>query len=134
VSALALPWRPGPAAGAEAGEVVVLGSRLELAAVRDLPAFLRASLRLRRAAARAPGGLGLALLADLRRLRFWTLSAWIDQDALDAFTASPAHRQVMRRFRGRLRASQFETWPAATPALPPSWDEVRDRLSAGAGA
>ncbi len=139
-----LPWTPaGRAAALESRPdaatacPLVLGSRLELGSYRDVPGFLRAALRIRKQVRRAPGALGVSLIAQPARKTFWTLSAWTDQRALDAFVRTPPHLDVMRQFRGRLVDPRFTTWSVAAADLPkphstaPSlWHDARDRLAA----
>jgi hypothetical protein len=127
-----LPWttiRPAPADG----EVVVLASRLELPSLRLVPGFMRRALAVHRATRRADGAVGASLLAQPAAKVFWTLSAWEDEASLRRFVADPAHRDVMRRYRGTVRHATFTTWtvPAGSP-LPPSWDEARARVEAAA--
>ncbi len=110
------------------GRVVAMASRLELRRLRDVPAFLLASLRLRRRFRAAAGGVGLALAAEPMRRTFWTCSEWTGQDALRAFTGAPAHVQVMRRFRPAMAASAFVT-RSAPAGVPPGWGEARARIA-----
>lgn len=108
-------------------------SRLELTRVRDLPGFLVSALRLRRAVMGAPGAVGVSLRAEVSRRTFWTLSAWSDKDALDAFTRSDYHRGVMVKYRNRMAGSHFHTWTdTSTTALPPEWDDAVLRYDASA--
>ncbi len=82
-----LPWTAGPAADTD-GDVLVMASLLKLRSFRRVPGFLRAALAIRRHALAADGFAGLALNTDLPRRTFFTLSAWRDRDALDAFIRS----------------------------------------------
>ena len=125
---ITLPWTPGtsPAPG---HPVVVMASRLELRRRRDVPAFLVASLRLRRAFRHAPGSVGLGLAAQPWSRTFWTLSTWASPADLRAYSASPLHRDVMRRFRPAMAGSTFVEWTSDDDAAP-SWDEARERLAA----
>jgi quinol monooxygenase YgiN len=139
-----VPWTPAdPTAAAEAradaapAAPLVLGSRLELRTYRDVPRFLRAALRIRTQVRRAPGALGVSLIAQPARKTFWTLSAWTDEDALDTFVRTPPHLDVMRQFRGRLVDPRFTTWTVAAADLPqahssarPLWQDARVRLAA----
>lgn len=124
---LELPWAPGPSTPTTE-PVVVMASRLELAQYRHVPAFLIASLRLRRALRSAPGALGLGLAAAPGSRTFWTLSIWRGQEELRAYAASPLHRRVMSRFAPRMAASTFVDWAASGEHVP-SWEEARQRLT-----
>jgi quinol monooxygenase YgiN len=131
-----LPWtiteptEPG-------SDAVVLGSRLELRSFRHIPAFMSSALKLRKQVLDMPGALGVSLIAQPSRKTFWTLSAWTDEAALEAFVATPAHLAVMRRFHDRLDHPSFATWTVPTAELPKPrsnasamWDDARQRLVA----
>jgi hypothetical protein len=124
-----LPWTNGPAAPTP----VVMASRLELRRRRDVPAFLLASLRLRRMVRSAPGAGGLGLAAQPWSKTFWTLSTWASQDDLHAYAATPVHREIMRRFRPAMAGSTFVEWTHDGDA-PPTWDEARRHLTSAAQA
>jgi hypothetical protein len=79
----------------------------------------------------------VSLIAQPSRKTFWTLSAWTDEAALEAFVATPAHLAVMRRFHDRLDHPSFATWTVPTAELPKPrsnasamWDDARQRLVA----
>lgn len=110
-----------------ATHLVTMASRLELRRLRDVPAFLIAALRLRRRFADVDGGVRLDLEARPLRRTFFTLSTWRDRDALDAYTADPLHRDVMRTFRSRMAGSAFVTWDHDGSSLP-GWTDARSRL------
>jgi hypothetical protein len=131
-----LPWTTTAVASDPGADAVVLGSRLELRSLRDVPAFMGAALKLRKQVREMPGTLGVSLIAQPSRKTFWTLSAWIDQPSLDAFVGMPAHVAVMRRFHDRLEDSAFTTWKMSTTELPEPrsnakklWSEVKQRLA-----
>ncbi len=116
-----LPWTGGPMADSardDDAETIVLGSFLQLHSYRDIPGFLRAAARIRSQVLASPGAMGVSLIAQPTRRTFWTLSAWTDQAALDAFVRAVPHMDVMRKYRGRLRASAFTTWTVAASDLP----------------
>jgi hypothetical protein len=121
-----LPWTTGT--DTPTGPTVVMASRLELRRRRDVPAFLLASLRLRRAFRGATGSIGLGLAAQPWSRTFWTLSTWTTQADLRAYSASPLHRAVMRRFRRAMAGATFVEWTHAELA-PPTWEEARHRLT-----
>ncbi len=128
-----LPWVSGPGRArrdvAVRGEGrVVMASRLELRRFRDVPAFLMASLELRRVFRRTPGADALSLRASLLGRTFWTLSVWESHDALRAFSADATHAAVMRRFHPVMRMSQFVDWSNAGADLP-TWQQARRRIT-----
>jgi uncharacterized membrane protein len=119
----ALPAAHGPAHPSQAGAVMV--SRLELRSIRDVPGFLGAALRLRRAFRTAPSAITLRLAASPLAGTFWTWSSWVDQRGLQEYTRSPLHVQVMRHYRSGMRDSAFRILDPAQDALPTTWGEVR---------
>jgi uncharacterized membrane protein/quinol monooxygenase YgiN len=126
----ALPRVMGPAAEEPAG--VVLISRLELRSLRQVPAFLRAALQLRRALRKAPGAISLDVAAQPLTKTFWTWSIWTDETAMNIYVRSPLHVEVMHSYRGNLASSAFQ---AVGPVeAPHSWPDVRARLAAGQAA
>jgi heme-degrading monooxygenase HmoA len=129
-----LPWTV--ARPAEPGsEALVMGSTLELRSYTTIPSFMAAATKLRTAVRRAPGAYGVSLIAQPKHKKFWTLSAWVDQHALDAFVRSPEHADVMRRFHDRMSASSFRFWTVPVESLPEGgnaaglWAEARARLA-----
>ncbi|MFJ1753146.1 antibiotic biosynthesis monooxygenase family protein [Kitasatospora sp. NPDC088134] len=128
---LTLPWTPGPATAEPPARPVVMIAELEVRALRHVPGFLLASLKVRRAARRAPGSLGVALRTAPLRRTFWVLSAWTDHDSLRAFVRSDTHRAAMTALRPAMARSAFADWAADTPAAP-RWAEADRQLAATA--
>jgi uncharacterized membrane protein len=130
---LCVPWAYGPAGRravlAEAGNRVVMASRLELRRWRDVPAFLVAALRLRALLRRSPGALALSLRAAPVRRTFWTLSMWENHDALRAYAAHERHVQVMRRFGRVMTNSTFADWSTSAAGLP-DWPDAAAAVAA----
>src|SRR6476469_9069335 len=131
-----LPWTTTQATAEAERDAVVLGSRLELRAVRHVPGFLVAAMKLRKQVRAMPGALGVSLIAQPAHKTFWTLSACVDQASLDAFVATPAHRAVMRRYHDRMHGSAFTTFAVKAGNLPEPrsnaeelWTEAKQRLS-----
>ena len=130
-----LPWARGTAAAAPTEAVVVLGSRLELRSYWPILGFLRAAAAVRKQARASPGALGVSLVAQLRGKTFWTLSAWVDQAALDAFVSKSPHRDVMSHYGPDLAASKFATFTIRPDEVPKPnsnasdlWRTARDHL------
>lgn len=92
-------------------------SRLELTRARDIPGFLVAALRIRRATLKAPGAAGVSLRAAPLSRTFWTLSSWTDQDAITAFVASDTHIAVMNKYRDRWQDRTSTRGPRPNPAM-----------------
>jgi hypothetical protein len=134
-----LPWTTADADATgepPAGAVLVLASRLELRRLRSVPGFLAAAMRVRAQVRRSPGALGVSLVAQPGRRTFWTLSAWTDQAAIDAFVGTAPHRDIMRRFHDAMKGASFVSWTVHADALPAVhsnarelWRAARDRLT-----
>jgi hypothetical protein len=131
-----LPWTTTDVQADRGTEAVVLGSRLALQSLRDVPGFVGAALKLRKQVRAMPGAIGVSLIAQPMGKTFWTLSAWVDQAALDAFVATPAHVAVMQRYHERMVDSAFTTWTVKTGDLPERrsnakqlWTEAKRRLA-----
>ncbi|MER5602203.1 DUF3291 domain-containing protein [Streptomyces sp. NPDC002265] len=128
-----IPWLPGTDRGAAApegaaGPPLVMASRLELRSLWSVPGFLLLSLVVLRQARRSPGLIGTSLRAEPLRRTFWTLSAWRDQEALNAFDRTGPHARSVRRLRPGTRSSVFVFWSTERDRLPVTWDEARRRL------
>ncbi|MFW3169798.1 hypothetical protein [Geodermatophilus sp. CPCC 206100] len=122
-----LPWT---AAAPGSGAGVVLVTRLELERLRDVPAFLRTSLAIRRQVAASPGARSLLLRAQPLARTFTTVSAWDDEAAVAAFARAEPHRGAMRAWRPRLRTFSNTTLPGTAGTAP----TVDAALSAASGS
>ncbi len=123
----ALPWKNYETVGADS-ESTVMASRLPLRSHLRIPAFLAATVRIRRQLARSPGLLGYALKAQLGARTFWTVSAWKSRDDLDRFARSDPHATDVDNIRANMDPTTFVFWTARAGDLPISWDEVRRRI------
>jgi hypothetical protein len=79
-----LPWRTKTQPDPDR-TYLVMASRLPLRSRRTVPRFLRLTLSVVRQLERTDGLVGYTLLAQPMKKTFWTLSAWTDQQHLDAF-------------------------------------------------
>jgi heme-degrading monooxygenase HmoA len=123
-----LPWTAtGANAGPDSGEILVMASLLQLDSVRRVPGFLRAATAIRRQILRADGAIGVSLNTALPRT-FYTLSAWRDRGALEAFVRSEPHIGSMRRYRRVMADARFVFWTITAHELPPTWTEAQHRL------
>ena len=123
----ALPWKSFGTVD-PAHEYVVMASRLPLRRYRDVPAFLRASMDIRRQLAKAEGLLGYGLDAKLLRRTFWTLSVWRDGDTLDSFARANPHAARVQRIRPVMGPTTFVTWTVPGGQLPVTWTDARKRI------
>ncbi len=119
-----LPWRD---VAEPEGPLAVSVTRLTLKRWRDVPAFLRTAMALRRDLADQPGAVTLGLAAEPWARRFWTLSAWRDEESLTAYVRSPGHAAAMRRFGRGMTDATSARWTAEGR---PTWAEARERLAA----
>ncbi len=123
----ALPWKRIDEVD-ETTELTMMASRLPLRSHRHIPGFLRATLRIRRQLAAAPGVVGYALDAKLFAKTFWTVSAWRSREQLEAFAATDPHRGDVGRIRSHMEPTTFVFWTATASDLPIPWDDVRRRI------
>jgi len=123
----ALPWTPGRYR--DGTELHVLTSSLPLNRYRDIPRFLRWSLKIRRQLRNDPGCAGFALDAQLASKTFWTLSAWQSRDAMMRFVRSGEHAAMLRDMAGRVAGSRFTESTTAGSDLPLDWAAARQRLA-----
>jgi quinol monooxygenase YgiN len=124
----ALPWTSRTAVGGD-DECVVMASRLPLAHYRHIPAFLAATMAIRRQLAAADGLIGYALDAHLMSRTFWTVSAWQSREALDAFSRANPHSARVSAIRPRMQPTTFTFWTCPGSELPVHWHEVRRRIA-----
>lgn len=59
---------------------------------------------------------------------YWTLTVWESEDAMYAFVGSDVHVEAMSRAAEFGRAGEVVRWEAPAARIPPSWDEVLERL------
>ena len=123
----ALPWKRIDEVDATT-ELTMMASRLPLRSHLHIPGFLRATLRIRRQLAAAPGIVGYALDAKLFAKTFWTVSAWRSREQLEAFAATDPHRSDVGKIRSHMEPTTFVFWTAAASDLPIPWDDVRRRI------
>ena len=124
----ALPWTNGPHQPAPGEELHVLTSTLPLTHYRDVPRFLRWTMKIRRQLATAEGCAGYSLDARLLRKTFFTLSAWQDGEAMNRFVRSGQHATMLADMAGRLGQSTFVESSIPGTELPLDWAAARQRL------
>ncbi|GAA2509178.1 DUF3291 domain-containing protein [Streptomyces longisporus] len=126
-----IPWMPGTAKdGTEpASPPLVMASRLELRSLLGVPRFFLLSLVIFQQVRNSPGLLGASLKAEPLKRTFWTLSAWRDQEALNAFSAKDPHARSVRGLRPGMKGSVFVFWNTERDQLPITWDEAQRRLA-----
>jgi hypothetical protein len=93
-----------------------------------VPGVRRAAIAIRRQVLDADGAVGVALSTALPRRTFFTLSAWRDREALDAFVRSEPHASTIRRYRAAMRDARFVVWSVPVDEPPPSWATAKECL------
>jgi hypothetical protein len=121
-----LPWKGFGRAEAER-EYVALLTYLPLKQGWQVPRFLIETLRIMGQLRRSGGLLGYALRAELLAKRFFTLSAWEDEAALQRFVYGQPHAQTMTAMAPRMGATRFIRWTVKGSELPVSWEEALRR-------
>lgn len=117
------PWRSFDVVDSEQQYVILL-SYLPLRSSWQIPQFLLYTARIMSQLQGSRGLLGYSLRAELRAKRFWTLSAWQDEVALQAFVRAQPHSQTMKAMASRTGATKFIRWTVKGSELPVSWDEA----------
>ncbi len=102
-------------------------TRLRVRSFRFLLPFARRAWRSFRQAKHAAGGLG-AKLRKAEGLAFWTLSAWQDESAMNAFRITPPHRDAMPKLRHWCDEAAYVHWNQESAELP-DWGAAERRLA-----
>ena len=122
-----LPWKSF-AQPVPDREYVAILTYLPLTSFSILPRFFYYSARIQSQVKSAPGLIGYSLVAHLLAKRFWTLSVWEDEAALEGFVRQQPHRQAMISLRRYMRDSAFTRWKLNSVAVPPRWREAMEQL------
>jgi len=101
-------------------------TRLRVRSVFYLPQFMWYAMRSSRQAARAPGFLGGKVLRDERNA-FWTVTAWRDDAAMNAYRTGGSHAAAMPKLLEWCDEASVAHWTQDTPELP-SWQEAYERM------
>ena len=108
-------------------EYVVLLSFLPLKRLWRVPSLLNQTIRITRQLERSPGLTAYSLNAKLLTGRFWTLSVWENESALQAFVDSAPHVETMRALIPHMGPTGFVRWTVLGAHLPVRWDEALRR-------
>ncbi|UYP18628.1 hypothetical protein OED52_18605 [Rhodococcus sp. Z13] len=127
---LSVPWTRTVPPDAADGTYTVMVGRLRPRSRRGLLPVLVWAARMRPVLARTPGAAGHTIGVDVVRPAVWIVSAWTSRTALSAFDHGGMHRSAKVDLRTVLAPSTFAVWSCPAGALPPAWDEVRDRIDA----
>jgi quinol monooxygenase YgiN len=123
----ASPWRtfgsPEPN-----GDFVALLSYLPLKSYwRVLPFFVYTAQVVKQLAS-AQGLVGYSVLARPLSKQFWTLSAWENEEALQAFVQHLPHARIMTALTLHMDETKFVRWMAKGSQLPLQWEDALRRL------
>jgi hypothetical protein len=106
--------------------VFVSVTRLRVRSLGYLLQFGWQTLKSARQAERISGFLGGRLLRNAKNV-FWTVTAWKDEKAMNAFRGAGAHRSVMPKLLNWCDEAAVVHWNQEASELP-SWQEVHRRV------
>lgn len=76
-----------------------------------------------------PGLIGFSFRAKFLRHRFWTLSAWEDEEALMTFVGKPPHRDAMDALGPYMAKTAFTRWRVRGTEIPLTWERALSRAA-----
>lgn len=80
---------------------------------------------------RSKGLAGYSLYAALGAKRFWTLSAWESEAALQSFVNGLPYAWTMSVMTPRMEETSFVRWTLEGSELPPAWEDALRRWHPG---
>src|SRR5271168_5422226 len=101
-------------------------TRLRVRSWTYLPGFLWDTFQSVRQVQRSPGFLGGRLLVNSGRV-FWTMTAWQDEAAMNAYRTSGAHRRAMPKLLNWCDEAAVVHWTQESSEIP-FWHEVQQRM------
>jgi hypothetical protein len=101
-------------------------TRLRIRSIAFLPPFVWHALKSGQQAKRTPGFLGGRLMREPGNI-FWTMTAWVEDEAMNAFRVGGAHGSVMPRLLDWCDEASVAHWTQETRELPP-WQDAYVRL------
>jgi len=105
-------------------EYLALLSELPLKRFRHLGEFLLYTWRIQGQLKKTPGLVGYSLLARILQKKFWTLSVWESEAALQRFVAQIPHSAVMAALYDKMEETHFVRWNIRGSEYPPDWREA----------
>lgn len=123
----ASPWRTFGSPDSNSDFVALL-SYLPLKSYWRVPSFVFYTAQVMKQLASAQGLLGYSLLARPLSKRFWTLSAWKNEDTLRAFVQHPPHQNIMTALAPHMDKTKFVRWTVKGSQLPLQWDDALRRF------
>lgn len=113
-------------------EYQALLSYLPLKTYSALPRFFLFTFQIQKQLRGTAGVAGYALRAKPLSRKFWTLSAWDDDQALMDFVRKLPHLEAMQKLAARMDRTEFTRWKAPGSSLPLKWEEAMQRAQQGA--
>jgi antibiotic biosynthesis monooxygenase len=104
-------------------------TRLRVRSLMYLPPFLWDTCKSMRQAERSIGFLGGRLLVNAKSV-FWTMTAWKDEAAMNAYRNGGAHRRAMPKLLNWCSEAAVLHWTQESSEIP-FWQEVHQRMADG---
>jgi heme-degrading monooxygenase HmoA len=101
-------------------------TRLRVRSWTYLPGFLWDTIKSVRQVQRSPGFLGGRLLVNARYV-FWTMTAWQDEAAMNAYRTGGAHRQAMPKLLDWCDEAAVVHWTQESPEIP-AWQQAQQHV------
>ena len=74
------------------------------------------------------GVIGYSLRAEPLRKRYWTVSVWKDQGAINRYVQTSPHATVMNSMKGAMGSTALVSWTVDGADLPISWADALKHL------
>ena len=108
---------------------VALVSYLPLKHFRAIPKFFLFTFETQRQLRNSKGLIGYSLEARPFSRKFWTLSAWRDEQSLRDFVSALPHSRIMRVLAPHMDTTKFVQWSVEPHEIPLDWEAAKSRLS-----
>ena len=102
-------------------------TRLRVRSFLYLPGFLWDTMQSVRQVQRSSGFLGGRLLVNTNYV-FWTMTAWQDEAAMNAYRTGGAHRKAMPKLLNWCDEAAVVHWTQDSPEIP-EWQQVQQHMS-----
>jgi len=102
-------------------------TRLRVRSFLYLPGFLWDTMQSVRQVQRSSGFLGGRLLVNTNYV-FWTMTAWQDEAAMNAYRTGGAHRKAMPKLLNWCDEAAVVHWTQDSPEIP-EWEQVQQHMS-----
>lgn len=109
-------------------EYLVLASRIPPRSRSSTFRLFRGAGAVRKQLEGTEGVVGFSLLARPWKKQYATLSVWVDEPSLAAFSAAAPHRDLMVELLPEMGPTKFVRWSIKGANGQPSWDEALARL------